>query len=620
VLAPGGYVVLVRDSDVAAFESMYPGVTIGGVYTGALNNGGEDIEVRDAESTVLVYVDYDDAPPWPTSADGLGYSLVIIDPAGDPNDPYNWRASTNSSGSPGASVPPPGIPAVVINEALTHTDLPAVDAIEIHNSTGSSADVRGWYLTDNRTVPKKALIPDEPQYNIAPGGYAIITEDDFGYDPGPGLPGFFLSSHGGEGVYIYSADVGGNITGYSQGFEFGASENGVSFGRHVSSDDKEHFVAQSSDTLGSANAGPKVGPLVISEIYYHPVEGEVEYIELTNISGATVNLWDDSVGGEPNNTYMVNGIGFAFDPGTTIGPGEILIVADTDSPKPTEPTYGPFGGGSVLDSAGEALTLLWPDTPDYSYVPYIVMDKVRYDDESPWPDADGNGMALRRIDNFAFGNDPANWEAVTPTHYPGGFPNVWVDFAFGGTELGTYGHPYNTLDEGLSVVSLGGTLRIKSGSSITSTSWTGRITDPVRIKAYPAGSVRIGELSGGSTGKATSSRASSTMADRQGAAAGAGDAADASDGEDVASVQGGAGSTVIVSRGPESAVGSVYEAEDDVIGIATEAADESGEPLEREGTAFVPVANLMGLATLVVAIACAGQVTILRRPRRFERS
>ena len=40
-----------------------------------------------------------------------------------------------------------------------------------------------------------------------------------------------------------------------------AQVNGVSFGRYVTSDGIEHFVdPESRNTLGTANAGPKVGP------------------------------------------------------------------------------------------------------------------------------------------------------------------------------------------------------------------------------------------------------------------------------------------------------------------------------------------------------------------------
>jgi hypothetical protein len=535
---------------------------------------------------------------------------VIIDPAGDPNDPYNWRASTNSGGSPGISVPPPGVAAVLINEALTHTDLPAVDAIEIYNPTGGSADIRGWYLTDDRREPKKALIPSEPQYNIAAGGYAVITQDDFGDDPGPSMPGFYLNSHG-EQVYIYSADGGGNLTGYSHGFRFGAAENGVSFGRHVSSDSQEHFVAQSSNTLGSANAGPKVGPVVISEIYYHPVEGEIEYIELTNISGGTVNLWDDSSGGEPSNTYIVDGIGFAFDPATTIGAGGTLIIVDTDSPRMAEPpAYGPFGGGAVLDSAGETITLAWPDTPDFDYVPYVTMDEIEYDDESPWPNADGNGLALKRINNSTFGNDPANWEAVAPSHTPWGAAEVWVDFAFGGTELGTQTNPYNTLDEALTFVSLGGTVKIKSDSSVTTTSWTGRITDPVRIEPFPAGSVRIGDGGASSSSSKSMTAASTAMTDDPDSTG----SVTASSGAHGPEIPGGivrrvavGGSDTTGSDGDEAAAG------DEASGV--DGAPAGGNNEERRSAEFVPtpVAGPSGLLALVAAMACAGMAAFLRR-------
>jgi hypothetical protein len=37
---------------------------------------------------------------WPSLLDGQG-SLTLIDPAGNPDDPANWRASSQTNGSPG---------------------------------------------------------------------------------------------------------------------------------------------------------------------------------------------------------------------------------------------------------------------------------------------------------------------------------------------------------------------------------------------------------------------------------------------------------------------------------------------------------------------------------------
>src|SRR5439155_264018 len=82
-----------------------------------------------------------------------------------------------------------------------------------------------------------------------------------------------------------SPPVAGNLTGCRNGVAFGASENGVSFGRYTNGTAIE-FVALSRRTFGVdnpatldqfrageglPNAYPKVGPVVINELMYHPV-------------------------------------------------------------------------------------------------------------------------------------------------------------------------------------------------------------------------------------------------------------------------------------------------------------------------------------------------------------
>jgi hypothetical protein len=76
----------------------------------------------------------------------------------------------------------------------------------------------------------------------------------------------------------------------------------------------------------------------------------------------------------------------------------------------TTPVFGPFEG--KLDNSADSLELKRPDTPEQNEVPYVLVDKVNYTDLPPWPSADGNGSALRRINAAAYGNDPANWSAV----------------------------------------------------------------------------------------------------------------------------------------------------------------------------------------------------------------
>ena len=58
---------------------------------------------------------------------------------------------------------------VLVNEALTHTDLPQLDQIELYNSNSTSASIANWYLTDDRKEPKKFRIPASDSRATIPG-------------------------------------------------------------------------------------------------------------------------------------------------------------------------------------------------------------------------------------------------------------------------------------------------------------------------------------------------------------------------------------------------------------------------------------------------------------------
>ena len=98
-LSPGEFIVLVRDPE--AFSQRYPGISIGGVYSGQLSNKGERVTLKDRNGNAFVTVAYDDENGWPVSPDGSGDSLVLINSDEDPNDPQNWQASFTLHGAPG---------------------------------------------------------------------------------------------------------------------------------------------------------------------------------------------------------------------------------------------------------------------------------------------------------------------------------------------------------------------------------------------------------------------------------------------------------------------------------------------------------------------------------------
>lgn len=106
VLTPGQRVIVVANQ--AAFEMRYgTGLPIVGVYTGNLDNGGEQIQIIDAVGENVLEFSYNDN--WYSQTDGGGHSLVMLDPAAtlvtDFDEAINWGVSQNLGGDPAALAP-----------------------------------------------------------------------------------------------------------------------------------------------------------------------------------------------------------------------------------------------------------------------------------------------------------------------------------------------------------------------------------------------------------------------------------------------------------------------------------------------------------------------------------
>jgi hypothetical protein len=93
-LAAGQFVLLASNKTVAdvfyskTFFDMAPG---SGNFLG---NGGELLQIKNTEGTLIFSVNYDDASPWPLTPDGGGTSLELMNPAFDPNNGASWAASS----------------------------------------------------------------------------------------------------------------------------------------------------------------------------------------------------------------------------------------------------------------------------------------------------------------------------------------------------------------------------------------------------------------------------------------------------------------------------------------------------------------------------------------------
>ncbi|MCX6904531.1 MAG: lamin tail domain-containing protein [Verrucomicrobia bacterium] len=367
---------------------------------------------------------------------------------------------------------------LVVNEVLTAipSNAPFEQAIELLNTSGADVNIGGWYLSNQKHTLQKYRIPNG---TVVPArGFKVFYENQFNFDPHDSSA-FRLDAVNGDQVYLAMTGTNGSFTGYRAEASFGAADPGVSFGRYTNSVGTVDFPALTRTTFGADeadrvedfragtganNAYPVVGPIVLTEIMYRPPDfpGGVnnvrdEFMEWQNISSNTVRLYDPA---NPQNTWHVRGgLSYDFPTNVSLAPGAFLLVVSFDPVNDTNARagflaaypqlagnavlYGPYSG--ALGNTGDTVDLNKPGTPVAGAVPRILVEHVTYDQNAPWDiGANGMGYSLQRLYLALYGNDPANWEAATPT--PGsvynanpdtdgdGIPDAWIENYFGHSE------------------------------------------------------------------------------------------------------------------------------------------------------------------------------------------
>jgi hypothetical protein len=381
----------------------------------------------------IVGFEYNDSGPWPGRADGNGSSLEIVSALGDPNLAGSWRSSNEYHGSPDSAGSGPVVD-IVINEVLSHTNAPQVDAVELLNTSGQPIDVGGWYLSDSSDGYKRFQFPDPTV--IPAGQYLVVDESDFNSSGGLDPNDFAFSSFNGGDVWLLEADGNDKLIRFVDHVEFGAAISGESFGRWPNATGELYPMV--SYTPSADNSGPRVGPLVISEVMYNPPDSDgvggvdpndLEFFEILNTTNAAVTLTD---------WRIRKGVDFDFAPGSSIAAGQSIVVLSFDPDNPANSArvddfrthYGIdnsvvlVGGYSgKLDNDGEKVQLQRPGTPpleDPNLIPRLIEDEVVYSDEPPWTtQPDGGGQSLTRKGISTWGNDATSWAAAAPS--PGQF-------------------------------------------------------------------------------------------------------------------------------------------------------------------------------------------------------
>ena len=199
-----------------------------------------------------------------------------------------------------------------------------------------------------------------------------------------------------------------------------------------------------SDTITVTNTSPvepaSTDNLALSEIHYHPA-GDLaeEFVELQNIHPtATIDL---------TGVMFTNGLDFEFPGGTTIPPGDrLLIVQDIPTFNAKYgaglPIAGAFENLTQLANNGERLRLEAPGG--------VAIRDFTYDDKQPWPESpDGAGASLVLIapDTDPDHALPQSWRPSTAT---GGNPGATDATTFPGGDLISYalagGTPSTSID------------------------------------------------------------------------------------------------------------------------------------------------------------------------------
>ncbi|HNS18693.1 MAG TPA: lamin tail domain-containing protein [Bacteroidales bacterium] len=306
VIEPDDYLVVCVDS--VAFHSVF-GIAALQWTDGALNNGGENLALRDKFNTEVDFVPFDDEMPWDTLADGRGPSLTLCDPMLDNSLAVSWAASyefaaVNSAGdtlfaTPGAGCGEPVLP--------------------VADFSVSSQEILKGMSVDFTDLSTGAPVSWLWQF---PGG---TPDSSSSQNPS----GIFYHESGVYNVTLTVANPDGEDT-----------------------ETKSGYITVTDSTIYA---------LVITEIMYNPPEqgtDSLEFIELYNNDIAPVNLYG---------FYFSKGVDFTF-PDTTLAPGGYLLVAynaqailNTFS----VPAYQWVSG--ALSNGGEEIELndSWGVTQDY---------------------------------------------------------------------------------------------------------------------------------------------------------------------------------------------------------------------------------------------------------------
>lgn len=166
-------------------------------------------------------------------------------------------------------------------------------------------------------------------------------------------------------------------------------------------------IAWITNNAGSYSAcqNPVLPSLVITDISYNPSEStgfpesdDQEFFAIKNTGTTAVNL---------TGVYLRElGTSYQFPANSTIASGQTYYIAGNSTVFQQKYGIVPFGEFQRTLSNSTQNIVLADGMGN-------IIDAVQYDDDTPWPNADGNGMYLHLTDTGLDNSLAASWEAIS---------------------------------------------------------------------------------------------------------------------------------------------------------------------------------------------------------------
>jgi len=335
IIPGGGFVVVAK-----AHATLQTAHGIGGVlgpFTNNLPNSGGTVILVNRSGAVFLPVDYSDRAPWPVAADAVN----------GPLDAANCNPLMDTK-----------------YQSLADNGIVWWDGKAL---TTPSA-IKTWF-SQRRAFLVSQLASVTPAFSVNP---TITLSNGVGVVSGTAPVNSKTISIDGR---AWSVDWV-NVTNWTATVPLQSGTNRFSV---AGLDSNGQPIAGASNQVsvvyGGAVLSP-VGSVVINEIMFNPSTARAEYVELFN----TATNYSFDLSG-----WNFNGLSYDFPGGTFLAPQSFLLLARDRVASGTAhgtglPVFDVFPGN--LQSDGETLSLIKPGaTPALD----LVVDRVRYETNAPWP-------------------------------------------------------------------------------------------------------------------------------------------------------------------------------------------------------------------------------------------